>query len=200
MSSSITSINATLGTKASTSALNALTTRVTEAENTITSQASAITSINSTLGTKASTSALNALTTRVTDAEGDISSQADAITAINAMAGNYSAGGRFRVSVEATPSGARSRIGFSAAANGVEASSEAAFFLEAVTGGKSRAIFMTDQFAVLNGSAREYPFLVEGGEVIMNLARIGTVRSGRLFALNGKMDINLNNGTIEIFS
>ncbi|MGQ3214804.1 hypothetical protein [Shinella sp.] len=198
MSSSITSINSTLGTKASTSALNALTTRVTEAENTITSQASSITSINSTLGTKASTSALNALTTRVSDAEGSITSQASSITAINATVGNVSAGGRFRVDVEATPSGARSRIGLSAAANGSEASSEAALFLEAITGGKSRVVIVADQFAVLNGSARQFPFVIEGGVVRMNVANIGTVNAGLLESTNGKMTIDLNNGRILI--
>jgi len=80
---------ATANTKADASALNALTTRVTTAENTITSQGSSITSLNNaltttnnTVATKADASALSALDTRVTSAEGVNTSQGTAITSL----------------------------------------------------------------------------------------------------------------------
>lgn len=38
------------------------------------------------------------------------------------------------------------------------------------------------------------------GELKLAIANIGTVTAGLLQSLNGKMKINLNNGTIEIFS
>lgn len=67
-------------TKADASAVNSLTTRVTNAEGTITSQGSAITSLTNTVSGKADASALNALTSRVTSAEGVNTSQGTAIT------------------------------------------------------------------------------------------------------------------------
>ncbi|HEC2064703.1 TipJ family phage tail tip protein [Klebsiella oxytoca] len=75
---------------ANASAISDLTTRVTSAEGSITSQGSAITKLQSDLsGTnanvtkKADATALNALSNRVTQTEKDISSQADSITSLN---------------------------------------------------------------------------------------------------------------------
>jgi predicted phage tail protein len=64
-------------------ATQALDTRVTAAEGTLTSQGSSITSLNNTVAGKADTSALNALTTRVTAAEGVNTSQGTSITNLN---------------------------------------------------------------------------------------------------------------------
>ena len=75
---------------ANASAISDLTTRVTSAEGSITSQGAAITKLQSDLsGTnanvtkKADATALNALSNRVTQTEKDISSQADSITSLN---------------------------------------------------------------------------------------------------------------------
>ncbi|WP_251347135.1 phage tail tip fiber protein [Klebsiella variicola] len=75
---------------ANATAINQLTTRVTAAENSITSQAQAVTKLTSDLNTltgivnsKADAAALIALTTRVTTAEGKIDSQGTAITQLN---------------------------------------------------------------------------------------------------------------------
>ena len=69
-------------TKADASAVNSLTTRVTNAEGTISSQGSAITSLTNTVNGKADSSALTALTSRVTSAEGVNTSQGTAITGL----------------------------------------------------------------------------------------------------------------------
>lgn len=86
-------------TKASASALNALDTRVTAAEGTISSQGSSITllqndisTLTTTVGTKASASALSALDTRVTSAEGVNTSQATAITGLQSSVTTLSNG------------------------------------------------------------------------------------------------------------
>ncbi|HBX8397795.1 TPA: carbohydrate binding domain-containing protein [Klebsiella pneumoniae] len=75
---------------ANASAITGLTTRVTAAEGSITSQGQAITKLTSDLSTltgvvnsKADAAALSALTTRVTTAEGKIDSQGTAITQLN---------------------------------------------------------------------------------------------------------------------
>ncbi|HBM3093009.1 TPA: DUF1983 domain-containing protein [Klebsiella oxytoca] len=75
---------------ANASAISDLTTRVTSAEGSITSQGSAITKLqndlsdtNANVTKKADATALNALSNRVTQTEKDISSQADSITSLN---------------------------------------------------------------------------------------------------------------------
>ncbi|WP_335964722.1 TipJ family phage tail tip protein [Acinetobacter pittii] len=88
---SISIINATdaVASDANASAITNLTTRVTNAEGTITSQGNSITqlnnnivSINGTLASKADATALSSLANRVTTAEGNISSQSGAITTL----------------------------------------------------------------------------------------------------------------------
>ncbi|WP_228705565.1 TipJ family phage tail tip protein [Acinetobacter pittii] len=85
---SISIINATdaVASDANASAITNLTTRVTNAEGTLTSQGNSITqlnnnivSINGTLASKADATALSSLANRVTTAEGNISSQGGAI-------------------------------------------------------------------------------------------------------------------------
>lgn len=172
-----------VGGKATSSALNALTARVSDAEGDISTQAGQITSLqsgltttNNTVATKASTTALNALTTRVTAAEGNITSQANAQTTLNASVNQFAASGLFRIGVEATPSGALSRIGLKASATAAEATSarSAAMFIEAVPGGKSRVAFVADQFVIQQGGVSYLPFIVDGGVVYINTARIKT--------------------------
>ena len=75
------------------SAVQALDTRMTSAEGTLTSQGSAITSLNNSVGNKADVSALNALTTRVTTAEGTISSQGTSLTNVQATLGSIGGNG-----------------------------------------------------------------------------------------------------------
>lgn len=170
-----------VGGKASSSALNALTARVSDAEGDISTQAGQITSLqsgltttNNTVATKASTTALNALTTRVNAAEGNITSQADAQTTLNASVNQFAASGLFRIGVEATPSGALSRIGLKASATAAEATSarSAAMFMEAIPGGKSRVAFVADQFVIQQAGVSYLPFIVDGGVVYLNSARI----------------------------
>jgi len=137
-----------------------------------TAQSTAITDLQSDLSGKASASALNALTTRVSTAEGEISGQADALTALNTTVGKFSAGGRFRISVEATPAGATSRIGLSATASDGADTQTAALFLEATSSGDSRVLVRADRFAIINGSARDVPFIVDGGSTYIKKALI----------------------------
>lgn len=83
---------------ANATAISQLTTRVTSAEGSITSQGQAITKLTGDLSTltgivntKADASALNALTTRVSTAEGKIDSQGQAITQLNNSISNTDA-------------------------------------------------------------------------------------------------------------
>ncbi|MEQ0077479.1 DUF1983 domain-containing protein, partial [Klebsiella sp. CN_Kp118] len=75
---------------ASTTAVNSLTTRVTDAENKITAQSQQLTSLQSSLNGKADAGALNSLTSRVTSAEGKITSTANSLTSLNSTVGTLS--------------------------------------------------------------------------------------------------------------
>lgn len=79
----VAGVKSTLSGKADASAVTALTTRVTNAENVNTAQAGAISTINSALPGKADASAVTALTTRVTNAENTLTSLSQQITSIN---------------------------------------------------------------------------------------------------------------------
>ncbi|WP_171253535.1 hypothetical protein, partial [Acinetobacter baumannii] len=80
---SINTINGTLSNKADATALNALTTRVSNAEGQISSQGSSIVSLqndlastNKAVSTKADSSALNSLDSKVSEIDGRVTSTA----------------------------------------------------------------------------------------------------------------------------
>ncbi|WP_447650983.1 TipJ family phage tail tip protein [Pseudomonas abietaniphila] len=82
-------------TKADASAVNSLTTRVTSAEGTISSQGTRVTSLENTinspstgLGTKASSAAVDALTSRVTQTETSLTSVSGQLTTLNNSIGS----------------------------------------------------------------------------------------------------------------
>lgn len=101
-----------------------------------------------------------------------VDAHADALTRLGVKTDRYSAAGKFRVSVESTPTGATARIGLSAAASDSDSVQSAALFLEATAGGSSRALVEANRFAVINGSQRAVPFVVEDGTVYMKSAWI----------------------------
>jgi hypothetical protein len=202
---SLTQLNAAVfdpatGLRASAAALAALTVRVTSAEGAVNVVAQNLTDLGVVVAGKASASALNLLQTQVTTQGDQITANSNALTALDTTVGKFSAAGRFRVTTEATPAGASARIGLSVSASAGGATSTAAIFLDALAGGESRVVVNADQFAIVNGAAVQHPFIVSGGVVRMNVAHIGTVNAGVLNSQNGKMTINLNNGTIEVFS
>ena len=136
------------------------------------------------VATKASASALSSLASTVSDQGGLLAAQASALTALDTSVGRFSAGALFRATVEATPAGALSRIGLKASASAGEAASvrSAALYLEAVEGGKSRAIFEAGTFAIAQGATRVFPFIVEDGIVYIDEARIrdGSIGSAKI--------------------
>lgn len=200
ISQDLTNLGVVVNGKASTTALNALTTRVTTAEGRISAVSQDLTDLGVVVNGKASSTALNALITRVNTAEGNISANSDALTALDSTVGKFSASGKFRVSTEATPAGASARIGLSVSATNGGTTATAALFLDALSDGTSRIVIQAAKFAVVNGSTVQNPFIVSGGVVRMNVAHIGAVTAGTLESQNGKMKIDLNAGTIEIFS
>lgn len=201
LSASVASVAAELTGKASATGVSELTARVTTAEGEIDAIAAAVTAIETELPNKAAASAVTALTTRVTTAEGDIIAVADALTALNSEVDGFSASGKFRVTTEATASGAQATIGISVAATGGGATKTAALFLDALSSGVSRIAMVADQIIITNAArtATVVPFAVVGGVVRMNVAHIGTVTAGVIKSADNKFIIDLDDGSLEIF-
>ncbi|MCT7665657.1 phage tail tip fiber protein [Shinella kummerowiae] len=134
-------------------------------------------------------------------ADARVQATATLLQSLTATVDENSANARFRMTTVAGPSGyARIAARAKYTSSGTERS--AGFFIDVPSDAGQDTLFLVsaDQFAIINGSARSKPFIVQGGEVIMNVANIGTVNAGLLQSTNGKMQINLNAGTIEIFS
>jgi predicted phage tail protein len=210
---------------AAASALDALTSRVTSAEGTVTSVASRTTTLESTinngatgLASKASAQALSNLQTTVTSQGNTITSQSSQITNLNSAVGNQSAAiqtqaqaiadtngninASYSVKLMSTTDGRKIVAGF-----GLGLGNESG-----VT--QSQFIVSADRFGVLNasltGGTVTSPFIVEGGQVFIadavikkatiTNAIIGQTIYSQTFTNYGQpvMTSDYNNGQITI--
>ena len=201
---SITTLGATVnnpstGVLATSTALSALQTRVTTAEGNISANALSINQIKSSLGSKAEATAVSSLETRVDTVGGVSSANALAITSLTSTINDVTADATFRMETSAAPSGWTARIGMQVRVGTSDTYKFAGIFLDTTTT-LSRVAIIADQFIVTDNTNFKNPFIFTGGVATLNVANIGTVTAGVLQSPNGKMVINLNNGTIEIFS
>ncbi|WP_085025600.1 phage tail protein [Ensifer aridi] len=128
---------------------------------------------------------------------------ASSITGVSADVNGRFAEGLVKFEAVSAPTGVDARFSVMLRAGTSDSFKVSGFFVEIYTESgtqKSRMAIEADQFVVTDGNERHYPLVFSGGVLKLAIADIGTVNSGRLLALNGKMDINLNNGTIEIYS
>ncbi|ATE84665.1 tail fiber protein J [Sinorhizobium phage phi2LM21] len=132
------------------------------------------------------------------------SALSSSITGVSADVNGRFAGGLVKFEAAADQSGVTSRFSVMLRANLASAFKDSGFYIEIYSEGgvlKSRFAVKADQFVIWNGGSNAFlPIVIENGELKLNIANIGLVRSGRLLAQNNKMDINLNLGTIEIYS
>lgn len=132
------------------------------------------------------------------------SALASSITGVSVDVNNRFAGGLVKFEAAADQSGVTSRFSVMLRATLNDTFKDSGFYIEIYTQSgvlKSRFAVKADQFVVWNGGSNAFlPIVIENGELKLNIANIGLIRSGRLLSQNGKMDINLNNGTIEIYS
>lgn len=140
--------------------------------------------------------AIDLLSAEISNLDGVVTATANAVTALNVEVGRFSADGLFRVTTEATPSGALSRIGLSASASEAGATTQAAMFIEAIAGGKSRIIMNSDEFYLTNGTNSTAPFSFIGGQATMMLARINEITAGTLRSPDNRVVFNLTAGTL----
>ncbi|ASP83939.1 phage tail protein [Sinorhizobium meliloti] len=135
-------------------------------------------------------------------ADGD-SANATSINGVSADFNGRFAQGLVKFEAVAAPTGVDARFSVLLRAGTSQSFKVSGFYVELYTEGgvqKSRMAVQADQFLVTSGNSRHYPLVFENGELKLAIANIGTVNSGLLQSLNGKMKIDLNNGTIEIFS
>lgn len=150
-------------------------------------------------GLEATAGAVDLLQVKVTSMDGVLTATANAVTGLTATVGNFSASGLFRTTVEATPGGALARIGLSVSASGGGSTSQAAIFLDALTGGASRVVINADQFIVTNGTNSQAPLTFIAGGLALQVANIGDVTAGILRSPDNKVVFNLAAKTL-IFS
>lgn len=150
-------------------------------------------------GLEATAGAVDLLQVKVTTMDGVLTATANAVTGLTATVGNFSASGLFRTTVEATPGGALARIGLSVSASGGGSTSQAAIFLDALTGGASRVVINADQFIVTNGTNSQAPLTFIAGGLALQVANIGDVTAGILRSPDNQVVFNLAAKTL-IFS
>ncbi|WQO66860.1 DUF1983 domain-containing protein [Sinorhizobium medicae] len=135
-------------------------------------------------------------------ADGD-GALASSISGVSADFNGRFAQGLVKFEAVAAPTGVDARFSVLLRAGTNQRFKVSGFYVELYTEGgvqKSRMAVQADQFLVTSGNSHHYPLVFENGELKLAVANIGTVNAGLLQSLNGKMKIDLNNGTIEIFS
>lgn len=140
--------------------------------------------------------AIDTLTTEIAEVDGKATAAANAVTALNVEVGRFSANGLFRVTTEATPSGALSRIGLSASATEAGETVQAAMFIDAMAGGVSRILMNADQIFMTNGTNSVAPFSFIGGQATMMLARVNEITAGVLRSPDNNVIFDLAAGTL----
>jgi hypothetical protein len=128
---------------------------------------------------------------------------ASSITGVSADVNGRFAEGLVKFEAVSAPTGVDARFSVMLRAGTNQSFKVSGFYIELYTEGgvqKSRMAIQVDQFLVFSGNSGHLPFAFENGEMKLAIANIGTVNAGLLQSLNGKMKIDLNNGTIEIFS
>ncbi|WP_457662486.1 phage tail tip fiber protein [Sinorhizobium medicae] len=102
----------------------------------------------------------------------------------------------------ATPSGYAARYGIEARTGGAGTYRSASMYMDvpASTSAPTRIVFLADQLVIASGANLKNPFVFENGEARLNVAHIGTVYGGKMILGGGKLVIDGDLGTIEVFS
>lgn len=180
----IETLEVVVPTLAEASVVDTLAVRVTATE----AYGARITSIEAALPGKASVTALNATIVRVENTEAGLVAVGDSISTLDATVGKFSADGRFRTTVEATPSGALARIGLGVSATGGGATTSAAIYLDAMAGGISNIGLVADRVYMVNGATKRRPFIFTGGVLYLDDVKVNTLSA--LSATLGAVDIS----------
>ncbi|HHU4714969.1 TPA: phage tail tip fiber protein, partial [Klebsiella pneumoniae] len=168
---------------ASTTAVNSLTTRVTDAENKITAQSQQLTSLQSSLNGKADAGALNSLTSRVTSAEGKITSTANSLTSLNSTVGTLSSTVQAQGNTLVDTNNKISSM-YSIKVETNNGKKVGAGIVLGSDGSTSDMILYADRFSLFNRNSKTaVPVMIaEGNELFIDTARIknGSISSAKV--------------------
>ncbi len=132
------------------------------------------------------------------------SALSSSITGVSADLNGRFAGGLVKFEAAADQSGVNARFSVMLRATLADTFKDSGFYIEIYTEGgtlKSRFAVKADQFVIWNGGSNAFlPIVIENGELKLNIANVGLVRAGRMQSQNGKVDFNLNAGTLEFYS
>ncbi len=177
----LTTLEATIPTLATATALSALTTRVTATEGNITAISSSLTSLTATVNGKASASSVSLLQAQVNVIDGQVTANADAITALTTTVNGVSANATFRMGTGYTPgAGYSSRIGLEARINNTSATFRAAGLFIDATATAARIILTGDQVAIQAGGT--IAALFASGTTFIDTARIRNLTATNITA------------------
>ncbi|MGB3814712.1 MAG: phage tail protein [Shinella sp.] len=127
---------------------------------------------------------------------------AEQITDVTVAVDDRFAQGRVRFTAAADQTGALARFAVQLRVSAGDAWADSGFYLQIVEEGgvvQSEFAVMADRFVVINPgdlNSSFLPLVYENGELKLQIANIGLVRSGRLLSQNEKVDFDLNNGRL----
>ena len=160
-----------------------------------------------------------ALAQRITVAEtsiGDVSTQVSSvdqaridgdaalarqISQVAAGIGDSLAGGLISIRASASPTGgAQAQIDFVVRATAGGTDTQTALSLRAYSDGTSDILMQAGRVIMTDGAAETLPFLFQSGELVLQLANIGTITTGLIQSANGKHTYNVATGEMAWFN
>lgn len=196
-------LEATIPGLATVQITDALTARIDQTDAGVVALGQALTAVNVSLGTKASTESVILLSGKIEDIDGEVSALADAVIGVSAAAdGDDVATARIRFTVSTGPTGYAARAGVQVRATGKDGWRAASAFWDVPNNPSlpTRFVVLADQFVVASGNNMKNPFVFQDGVARLNVANIGTINAGIIKSFDGKMIIDLNAGSFEIWS
>jgi len=184
----LTTLQATIPTLATATALNALTARVSTNEGDIDSISVALTQVQATLPNKADASTVSDLSSEVSTQGGQITANSNAITQTNATVGKFSASGLSRIYATATNSGAAATVAYGAtASSGAGNPTVAAFYADAMSDGTSRLVLLANQTLIMDANGN-LAAMFQAGTAFLNSTVIGTatITSPKLYDIEAE--------------
>lgn len=189
--------DAALEGKASVELLEQTTLLVQENKDSILALGTQLTQFELELEGKASASQLAATILKVEENEQGIEALGDSLSELGVTVGKFSAAGRFRTTVEATPSGAQARIGISAAASDGASTSQAAIFLDALAGGLSQAVLAANRTMITDSQGNLLALFDEvSGQTVIAKARIKDLDADNITVDKLDAAVILQDGTL----
>ncbi|CAI2935008.1 phage tail protein [Aminobacter niigataensis] len=156
----------------------------------------------------ATAAAMSSLSASVEEIDGELVALAGAVTAVETSVGDLSAGGLWRMTAQAGSGDVVAQIVMQVRATvGDDWVSAATMWEAGFVGGDpmqpfSRFVVKADQFVVTDGTSEGQPLVFEGGELKLQVARIGLAIVEELRSANNKLQIKGagTNASIETFA